>query len=137
MHSHSHNMDIVKFLKLAEEQAAIGLREGGRPIGAVLTKGDEVVGCGYDKSQQLNDPIAIAELDCFRNAGRRNDYTELTLYSTHFPNMLVAGVIIQFGIAQLIVGDQGFGDESVAKLLSSKQVQLTVLSLELFSQQSN
>lgn len=126
-------MNIEKFLKLAEEQAAIGKREGGEPVGSVLTKGDEVVGCGHDRTRQLNDPIAIAELDCFRNAGRRNDYSELTLYCTHYPNMLAAGVIIQFGIGQLIVGDQGSCDESVVRLLSSKRVHMSVLSLALFS----
>ena len=126
-------MNIEKFLKLAEEQAEIGKREDGEPVGSVLTQGDEVVGCGHDRTRQLNDPIAIAELDCFRNAGRRSDYSELTLYSTHYPNMLVAGVIIQFGIGQLIVGDQGSCDDSVARLLSSKRVRLTVLSLALFN----
>ena len=126
-------MDIEKFLKLAEEQGAIGKREGGEPVGSILAKGDEIVGCGHDRTRQLNDPIAIAELDCFRNAGRRSDYSELTLYSTHYPNMLVAGVVIQFGIGQLIVGDQGSCDGSVARLLSSKRVRLTVLPLALFS----
>ncbi len=125
-----HPMGHKEFLRLAKEQAEIGKSEGGISVGAVLTKGEEIVGRGHDRTQQLNDPIAVAELDCLRSAGRRNDYSRLTLYSTHFPTMLVAGVIIQFGIGQLIVGKQGHYSESIAKLLLSKHVPVTVLSCQ-------
>ena len=92
------------FIKLAAELAETGRDQGGVGAGAVLAKGDELVSSSHDKTRQLGDPIALAEMDCIRQAGRRNDQAELTLYSTHYPNMLVAGTIVQFSIGSLVIG---------------------------------
>jgi len=117
----------LEFLELAKAMAEKSATAGGRAIGSLLVKGSTVAGQGYDRTRQLNDPIAIAELDCLRNAGRRNDYAQLTLYSTHAPNLLVAGVVIQFGIGKLVVGNQGHFSETVLNLLNSKHIPVTLL----------
>ena len=94
-------MDHTDYLDLADLEAAAA----DYPTEAVLVKGTEIIARGHDRTIELNDPIAIAELDCIRAAGRRNDQAELRLYSTQMPNMLVAGVIVQFGIGALVVRD--------------------------------
>ena len=91
-------------MEMAAEQARQGAVAGGIAVGAVLVKNDEVISSSHDRSRQTNDPVAMAEMDCIRQAGRRNDQAQLTLYSTAYPNMLVAGTILQFSIGTLVIG---------------------------------
>ena len=94
----------ASFMEMAAEQARQGAVAGGIAVGAVLVKNDEVIASSHDLSRQNNDPVAMAEMDCIRQAGRRNDQAQLTLYSTDYPNMLVAGTILQFSIGTLVIG---------------------------------
>ncbi len=119
------NMDNLELLQLAQQQAKLGAAEGGHAVGAVLAKGGEVIAAEYDRTIQLNDPIALAEFECIRAAGRRNDHAELSLYSTNSPNLLVAGVVIQFGIGALVVGEAEDTASRAIELLRSKAVPLT------------
>ena len=111
-----------EFLQLALAQAQKSTLEGGIACGAVLVKNGEVVASGHDRTQQENDPIAIAEMDCMRKAGRRSDYAELTCYSTHSPCMLSAGTFIQFGVTKLVVSE--LIDTNVVQLLREKGVKV-------------
>ena len=53
-----------RFLKLAIEEARLGLAEGGIPIGSVLVVGDRVVGRGHNRRVQNGSAILHAEMDC-------------------------------------------------------------------------
>lgn len=66
-------------------QAKQGLQEGGIPIGSVLVKGGQIIGQGYNKRVQDNDPVTHAEIDCLRHAGRIGNYNDTILYSTLMP----------------------------------------------------
>lgn len=94
-----------KFMEAAIQQAKKGLSEGGIPIGSVLVKDDEIVGAGHNQRVQQGDPMAHAEIDCLRNAGRIGSYKGTTLYSTLMPCYLCAGAVVQFGIKKVIVGE--------------------------------
>ena len=59
-----------EFMIAAIEEAKIGARENGIPIGSVLVKDGKIVGRGHNKRMQDNDPVTHAEIDCLRNAGR-------------------------------------------------------------------
>lgn len=96
-------MDI--FLKLAIEEARKGLSEGGIPIGSVLVKGGRIIGKGHNQRIQKSDPMAHAEIDCLRNAGRIGSYKDTVLYSTLMPCYLCAGAVVQFGIKKVVVGE--------------------------------
>ena len=76
---------------------------GGSRDAAILVKNGEIVAEGYDQCVELNDPVAIAVAQCLRTAGRRNDHAELELYCSPNPDMLAAGIIVQFGIGRLYV----------------------------------
>ena len=89
----------------AIEEAKIGARENGIPIGSVLVKDGKIVGRGHNKRVQDNDPITHAEIDCLRNAGRLGSYKNAVLYSTLMPCYLCAGAVVQFGIKKVYAGE--------------------------------
>ncbi|MCC7450678.1 MAG: nucleoside deaminase [Anaerolineae bacterium] len=94
-----------QFMRLAIEEARIGLSEGGIPIGSVLVRGDQVLGRGHNRRVQHGNPIAHAEIDCLENAGRVGKYAGTVLYSTLMPCYLCSGAVVQFGIKKVIVGE--------------------------------
>ncbi len=94
-----------KFMQAAIEEAKKGLAEGGIPIGSVLVKDGEIIGRGHNKRVQENDPIIHAEIDCLRNAGRIQSYSDTILYSTLMPCFLCGGAVVQFGIKKVVAGE--------------------------------
>lgn len=94
-----------EFMIAAIEEAKIGARENGIPIGSVLVKDGKIVGRGHNKRVQDNDPVTHAEIDCLRNAGRVGNYKNAVLYSTLMPCYLCAGAVVQFGIKKVYAGE--------------------------------
>lgn len=94
-----------KFMQAAIDEAKLGLKEGGIPIGSVLVKEGTIIGKGHNKRIQENDPIIHAEIDCLRNAGRIGSYKDTVLYSTLMPCYLCGGAIVQFGIRKVFAGE--------------------------------
>lgn len=97
--------DHRRFLRAALEEARQGLAEGGIPIGSVLVRGEEIIGRGHNRRVQLGDPMAHAEIDCLRRAGRQRTYRDTVLYSTLAPCFLCSGAVVQFGVPRVIVGE--------------------------------
>lgn len=94
-----------EFMKAAIDQAKIGRKENGIPIGSVLVKDGVIIGYGHNKRIQDNDPVTHAEIDCLRNAGRVGSYKGTVLYSTLMPCYLCAGAVVQFGIKKVYAGE--------------------------------
>jgi len=94
-----------EFMQLAISMALKGYEEGGIPIGSVLVRDDKVISSGHNKRVQNSDPMAHAEIDCLKNAGRIGSYKNTVLYSTLMPCYLCAGAVVQFGIKKVIVGE--------------------------------
>jgi len=94
-----------EFMKVAIEEAKLGLQEGGIPIGSVLVFDGKIIGRGHNRRVQNGDPLAHAEIECIRNAGRKESYTNTILFSTLMPCYLCSGAIVQFGIEKIIVGE--------------------------------
>ncbi len=103
-----------EFMKAAIEEARLSLQEGGIPIGAVLVRDRKIIGRGHNRRVQNNDPLAHAEIECLRNAGRIGSYKGTILVSTLMPCYLCAGAVVQFGVERVIAGDsQSFkGDKA-------------------------
>ncbi|MFT5115113.1 MAG: creatinine deaminase [Parasphingorhabdus sp.] len=112
------------FLKLACTQAEISQQAGGIASGALLVKAGEIVAQSHNKTCQLNDPIAVAAVDCIRTAGRRSDQAELSLYTTDYPDMLCAGTMLQFSIGAIVIGLPET-DTAAIRLLQQKGVPVT------------
>lgn len=93
-------------LEVAIEEARLGLSEGGIPIGAALFDGDgRLLGRGHNRRLQENDPSVHGETDAFRRAGRQRGYRDKTMVTTLAPCWYCSGLVRQFGIGRVIVGE--------------------------------
>jgi cytosine deaminase len=99
-------LDYERMLRVALAEARAGLDEGGIPIGAALFDSQgQVLGQGHNRRVQDGDPSAHAETDAFRKAGRRSDYSECVLVSTLAPCWYCSGLVRQFRIGTVVVGE--------------------------------
>ena len=97
---------VAAMLMVALEEARLGLAGGGIPIGAALFGADgELLGRGHNRRVQDNDPSMHAETAAFHAAGRRRDYHRTTMVTTLSPCWYCSGLVRQFGIGRLIVGE--------------------------------
>lgn len=93
-------------LEVAIGEARLGLAEGGIPIGAALFDADgNLLGAGHNRRLQENDPSVHGETDAFRKAGRQRGYRDKTMVSTLAPCWYCSGLVRQFGIGRVIVGE--------------------------------
>jgi cytosine deaminase len=93
-------------LAVAVEEARIGLAEGGIPIGAALFSPDgDLLGRGHNRRVQDGDPSMHAETAAFRNAGRQHSYRGTTMVTTLSPCWYCSGLVRQFGISRVVVGE--------------------------------
>ena len=99
-------MDDHTLLDVAIREAKLGLSEGGIPIGAALFDGSgRLLGSGHNRRVQAGDPSAHGETDAFRNAGRQRDYRDKIMVTTLAPCWYCSGLVRQFGIGRVIVGE--------------------------------
>lgn len=95
-----------KMLQVALEEARLGLSEGGIPIGAALFHRDgRLLGRGHNRRVQENDPSVHGETDAFRKAGRQRSYRQTIMVTTLSPCHYCAGLVKQFNIGALVVGE--------------------------------
>ena len=95
-----------EMLAIAIEEARAGLEEGGVPIGSALFDASgAVLGRGHNQRVQRDDASAHAEVEAFRNAGRRRAYGDTTTATTLAPCWFCSGLIRQFGIGAVVVGE--------------------------------
>jgi cytosine/creatinine deaminase len=93
-------------LAVAQNEARIGLAEGGIPIGAALFHADgRLLGSGHNRRVQHGDPSVHGETDAFRNAGRQRSYRDTIMVTTLAPCWYCSGLVRQFNIGTLIVGE--------------------------------
>ncbi|MFF8867600.1 nucleoside deaminase [Streptomyces sp. NPDC015139] len=94
------------WLATAVEEARAGLAEGGIPIGAALYGPDgTLLGRGHNRRVQDGDPSAHAETAAFRAAGRQRTYRGTTMVTTLSPCWYCSGLVRQFGISRVVVGE--------------------------------
>ncbi|MFJ3903159.1 nucleoside deaminase [Streptomyces sp. NPDC090025] len=95
-----------RWLGVALAEARGGLGEGGVPIGAALYGGDgRLLGRGRNRRVQDGDPSAHAETAAFRAAGRQRSYRGTTMVTTLAPCWYCSGLVRQFGISRVVVGE--------------------------------
>ena len=95
-----------EMLKVAIEEAKIGLSEGGIPIGAALFDSNgKILGRGRNRRVQEDDPSIHGETDAFRKAGRQKTYRDKIMVTTLAPCWYCSGLVRQFNIDKVIVGE--------------------------------
>lgn len=98
--------DYAELLRIAVEEARLGLAEGGIPIGAALAdQSGRILGRGHNRRVQQGDPSVHGETDAFRNAGRQRGYRDKIMVTTLAPCWYCSGLIRQFNIGTVVVGE--------------------------------
>lgn len=99
-------VDYRAMLEVALQEARIGRAEGGVPIGAALFDGGgRLLASGRNRRVQQNDPSIHGETDAFRRAGRQRSYKDKIMVTTLAPCWYCSGLIRQFGIRTVVVGE--------------------------------
>jgi tRNA(adenine34) deaminase len=96
-----------KWMELALEEASLAADEGEVPIGAVAVLDDQVVARNHNRSIQLQDPTAHAEILVLKEAGQiLSNYrlNGLTLYVTVEPCAMCCGALIWARVARVVFG---------------------------------
>lgn len=102
----SQTIDYNTLLRVAIEEAREGLAEGGIPIGAALFDSEgKLLGRGHNRRVQDNDPSIHGETDAFRKAGRLRSYRGTIMVTTLAPCWYCSGLVRQFGIGTVVVGE--------------------------------
>jgi creatinine deaminase len=93
-------------LEVALEEARIGRSEGGVPIGAAMFDGEgKLLASGRNRRVQQDDPSIHGETDAFRRAGRQRSYKDKIMVTTLAPCWYCSGLIRQFGIHTVVIGE--------------------------------
>src|ERR671936_2842573 len=92
---------------LALDEARRCLEWGDVPIGAVVARGDEVLGAAGNQRERLGDPTAHAEILALREASRRVGGWRLdgcTMYVTLEPCAMCSGALVLARVERLVFG---------------------------------
>jgi tRNA(adenine34) deaminase len=120
--------DDLYFMQLALEEAHASAKAGEVPIGAVLTRGDEVVARSGNRTIRDNDPTAHAEIVVLREAARLFGNYRLaatTLFVTLEPCAMCAGALVQARVPRLVYAaddPKGGAFRSCFELLNSSKL---------------
>ena len=98
---------MTDFLLAAIEEAELGLREGGIPIGAVLVHDGRIIGRGHNRRVQQGSATLHGEMDALEQAGRQpaSVYRTSIMYTTLSPCAMCSGAILLYGIPKVVVGE--------------------------------
>ncbi|MEU4351630.1 nucleoside deaminase [Streptomyces sp. NPDC023838] len=93
-------------LPTALAEARAGRAEGGIPVGAALFDATgTLLGRGRNRRVQDDDPSTHAETAAFRAAGRQATYAGTTMVTTLAPCWYCSGLVRQFGISRVVIGE--------------------------------
>ena len=130
------------FLKQAIELAKKGIKAGGGPFGAILTKNGKIIAEAYNKVVLTSDPTAHAEVNAIRQAAlelNTHDLSDCILYSSCEPCPMCLGAIYWAGIKKVVYAcdradaeEAGFSDNLIYEeiLLDPENRKLTFLHIK-------
>jgi creatinine deaminase len=120
-----------EWLTAAIEEAALGLAEGGIPIGAVLVHRGRILGRGHNRRVQQGSAVLHGEMDALERAGRQpaSVYRDSVIYTTLSPCAMCSGAVLLYGIRHVVVGENRtfIGEED---LLRARGVRVDVVQDE-------
>jgi guanine deaminase len=134
--------DDKKFLRKAIEIAAAGIKDGGGPFGAVISKGGKIIAESNNKVVLNTDPTAHAEILAIREASgflKTYDLTGCVLYASCEPCPMCLGALYWSGIKKVVYASDrrdaalaGFNDEMMYNeiLLDPSERQVTFMQMK-------
>ena len=97
----------ARYMQRAIQLAQQAQEEGEVPVGALVVRGGEVVGEGWNRPIGSKDPSAHAEMLALRAAAKNvGNYRlpDATVYATLEPCVMCAGAMVHARIARLVYG---------------------------------
>lgn len=97
----------IQFMQKAFELAKISAAEGEVPVGAIIVKGDEIVGTGRNRREYSKNALYHAEIEAIDNACKTLGgwrLWECDMYVTLEPCPMCAGAIINSRIKTVYYG---------------------------------
>ena len=91
----------------ALSEARRAAAEGEVPVGALVVRGEQVLGRGRNRREQNGDPLAHAELEAIGEARERVDgwrFDGCTMYVTLEPCAMCAGALVNARFEKLVFG---------------------------------
>ena len=118
-----------QYMRIAIDEAKLGLAEGGIPIGSVLVIDGKIVGRGHNRRVQRGSAILHAEMDALENAGRltASDYRRAVLYSTLSPCAMCSGAALLYQIPKIVIGEN-ITFQGPEEYVRSRGVDLVILN---------
>jgi tRNA(adenine34) deaminase len=95
------------YMRLAIREAELALEHEDVPIGAVIVRGEEVVGTAHNERELRQDPTAHAELLALREAARAGGswrVLDAVLYVTLEPCAMCAGALVLARVPRVVFG---------------------------------
>lgn len=95
-------------MRRAEALRDGALRAGDQPFGAVVLRGENIVGAAPSRVVTATDPTAHAEMEAMRDAARRlrtSDLSGCVLVSTSRPCNLCEVAAVRAGILRMVYGE--------------------------------
>ena len=92
------------FMAEAIREAETSISQGGLPIGAVLTRGNEIIARGHNNRVQENNVILHGEMSCLRDAGVIS-FHDTVMYTTLSPCSMCAGALGLFKVSLVVIGE--------------------------------
>ena len=119
-----------KYMKIAVEEAYIGMRKGdGGPFGAVIVKDGEIIARAHNEVIKTNDPTMHAEVNAIRKATKllgRFDLSDCEIYSSCEPCPMCFAAIHWAKMKSLYVGASrydaaaiGFDDQYIYDVINN------------------
>ena len=95
------------FMRAAIAEAKVAASVGEVPVGAVVVRGEDIIGRGLNRPVQNNDPTAHAEIVAIRAAAAGTGNYRLdgtTLFVTLEPCPMCVGAMLHARISRLVFG---------------------------------
>src|SRR4029079_8113738 len=101
------DMDDREWMRAALAEARRAAALGEVPVGAVVVRGDELLGAAHNRREIEGDPLAHAELLALRQAAARVPgwrWLGCTMYVTLEPCAMCAGALVNGRVERLVFG---------------------------------